>query len=64
MGKFASCRFGPVKIQKDNFMHIGIYIIQKLDGSVEITQKSFTDMSRPITTSPSIWKGRTRPLDD
>ena len=45
-------------------MHIRMDIIQKLDGSGEITQKNFTDMPSPITTSPSLWKDRKSPLDD
>ena len=45
-------------------MHLGMDIVQKLDGSVEITQKNFTDILSPIPTSPSLWKVRNRPLDD
>ena len=45
-------------------MHVGMDIIQKQDGSAEITQKSFADMLCLIPTPPSLWKDRNRPLDD
>ena len=64
MEKFLAGRFGPVKIQKDDFQHLGMDIVQKLDGSVEVSQKNFTDLLSPIETSPSLWKDRNRPLDD
>ena len=63
-GKFLSTRFGLVKVQKDNFTHIGMDVLQKTDGSVEITQKTFTDLLRPIAQSPSLWRDRNRALSD
>ena len=59
-----SARFGPVEVQKDNFTQIGMDVHQKDDGSVEITQKTFSDWLRPIDTSPSPLKDRNRPLGD
>ena len=63
MRKLLSIRFGPVEIQQDTFTHIGMDIIQKSDGSVEVTQKNFADMLCMIATTPSLWKERNRPLD-
>ena len=51
-------------MQKDNFTHIAIDVLQKDDGSVELTQKTFTDLLRPIATSPSLWRDRNRALSD
>ena len=62
MQKFLAARFAPVKVQKDNFTHIGMDIIQNADGSAEITQKNFTDSLCLIATPPSPWKDRNRPL--
>ena len=62
--KFLTTRFVPVKVQMDNFAHIGINVLQKDDGSVEVTQKALTDLLRPIDTSLSRWKDRNRPLSE
>ena len=59
-----STRLGTVKVQKDNFTHIGMDVPQKDDGSAEITQKSLTDLLRPIATSSSLWRDRNRFLSD
>ena len=64
MEKFMSTRLGTVKVQKDNFTHIGMDVPQKDDGSAEITQKSLTDLLRPIATSSSLWRDRNRFLSD
>ena len=64
MEQFSATRFFPVKVQKDNFTHIGMDVPQKDDGSVGITQKNFTDLPCPIATSPSLWKDRNGPLSD
>ena len=64
MGKFLSTRFGPAKVQRDNFTHIGMDVLQKNDGSAEIAQKTFTDLLCPIATSPSLWRDRNRALSD
>ena len=64
MEKFSSIRFGQVKVQKDDFAHIGMEVLQGEDGSVEITQKTFTDSLCPIATSPSLWRDRNRALTD
>ena len=55
---------GPVKVQKDNFTRIGIDVLQNDDGTVEITQKSFTDLLCPIATTPSLWRDRNRTNGD
>ena len=64
MEKYLSIRFGLVKAQKDDFPHIGMGVLQGEDGSVEITQKTFTDLLDPIATSPSLWRDRNRALTD
>ena len=64
MEKFFSTRFGQVKVQEDNFAHIGMDVLQKDDGSVEITRKPFTDLLRPVATSPSLWRDGNRALGD
>ena len=64
MGKFLSSRFGPVKAQQDNFTHMGVEVLQKKDGSAEVTQKTFSDLLCPIATSASLWRDRNRPLND
>ena len=64
MGKFLPTRFGPDKAQQDNFAHTGMEVLQKKDGSVEITQKTFSELLRPIATSPPLWRDRNRALSD
>ena len=64
MEKFLAARLGPAKVQKDNFSHIGMDVLQKDYGSAEITQKDFPGLLRPIAASPSLWKDRNRPLSD
>ena len=64
MGKFLPTRFGPAKARKDNFTHIGLDVSQEIDGSVEMAQKTFTELLRPIATSPSLWRDRNRALSD
>ena len=58
MEEFLSTRLGQVKVQKDNFTHSGMDVLQKDGGSVEIAQRTFTDLLRPIATSPSLWRDR------
>ena len=41
--RFLAARFGPVNVRKDNFARIGMDILQKADGSAELTQLEFTD---------------------
>ena len=62
--KFLAARFGPVKVQKDNFTQIGMDILQKAGGSAEIAQENFPDLLCPEAASPSFWEDRTRPLSD
>ena len=62
--KFLSTRSGPVELREDNFAHVGMDVFRKNDGPVEITQGTFTDLVRPITKSPPLWKDRNRPLHD
>ena len=64
MEKFPAARFSPAKVQKDNFAHIGMDILHRADGSVELTQLDLTGSLCPIDTSPSPWKGRARTLND
>ena len=59
-----SIRFGPLKVQKDDFTHICMEVLRGEDGSVEITQKTFTDLLCPIATSPSLRRVRNRALTD
>ena len=61
METFPTARFGPAKVQKDNFTRIGMDVLQKAGGSAEITQKNFTDVLRLIATSPSLWRDRNKP---
>ena len=62
MEKFLAASFGPIKVQKNNFTHIGMDIFQKPDGSAGITRKKCTDSLCPISTSPSFRKDRNRSL--
>ena len=64
MGKFSTSRFGPVKVQRDNFTHMGMEVLQKKDGSAEVTQKTFSDLLCPIAASPSLWRDQNRALSD
>ena len=64
MEKFLSATLSPVKVQTGNFAHIGVDVPQKVDGSVEITQKDLPVLLRPTAASPSPWRDRNRPLSD
>ena len=55
----ASAHFGV-----DNFAHIGVDVLQKDDGSADMSQKTFADLLCPVDTSPSLWKDRTIPRRD
>ena len=64
MGEYLPIRFGLVKVQKDDFAHTGMEVLQGEDGSAEVTQETFTDLLCPIATSPSLWRDRNRALTD
>ena len=57
-------RFGPLKIQENSFVHVGMEFVQKADFSGGLTQAEFTRHSELIDTSPELWKRRRRPLSD
>ena len=64
MEKFLPIRSGPVKVQQDNFTHIGMEVLQKKDGSMGITQITFGGLLCPIATSPPLWRDRNRSHSD
>ena len=59
-------RFVPVKIQKDDFMHLGMDIVQKLDGPVDFlspiplsdSEKNLRPSGRPSGYYPEELYGR------
>ena len=53
-----------MKVQQDNFAHIGMEVLQKKDGSVEVAQETFSDLLCPIATSAPLRRDRNRPLND
>ena len=57
-------RFGPLKVQENNFVHVGMELTQKADFSVELTQAEFTRQLQFLDTSPALWKRRQDPPSD
>ena len=61
---FPEQRFGPLKVQENNFVHVGMELARKADFSVELTQAEFTRQLQFLDTSSALWKRRQTPLSD
>ena len=57
-------RFGFLKVQENNFVHVGMELAQKADFSVELTQAEFMRQLQFLDTSPALWERRQNPLSD
>ena len=57
-------RFGALKVQERNFVHVGMELAQLPDFSVALTQEEFTCRLQPLETSTALWKRRQGPLSD
>ena len=57
-------RFGPLKVQENAFVHVGMELAQKADFSVELTRAEFTRQLKLLDTPSASWKRRQRPLSD
>ena len=57
-------RFGALKMQENNFVHVGAELAQHADFSVTLTQAEFTSHLQFLDTSPALWKRRQNPLSD
>ena len=57
-------RFGPLKVQEDTMLHVGMELVQEADFSVEHTRAEFSRQLKLLDTSPAFWKRRRRPLSD
>ena len=60
--KFLQKRFGVLKLQESDFVHVGMELSQGSDFSVSLTQSAFTENLLPMDTSPSLWADRQKPL--
>ena len=52
--KFLEKRFGPLKLQESEFVHVGMELSQVSDFSVRLTQSAFTENLLPMDTSPTL----------
>ena len=50
--KFLQKRFGVLKLQESDFVHVGMELPQGSDFSVRLTQSAFTENLLPMDTSP------------
>ena len=48
--------FGPLEIQENSFVHVGMELVQKADFSVGLTQAEFTRQLKLMDTSPELWE--------
>ena len=62
--QFLQKRFGGLKLQESDFVHVGMELSQGSDFSVRLTQLAFTGNLLPMDTSPILWADRQKPLDD
>ena len=62
--KFLQKRFGLLKLQESEFVHVGMELSQGSDFSARLTQLAFTGNLLPMDTSPILWADRQKPLDD
>ena len=60
--KFSELRFGELKLQEGNFVHVGMELVQDSTFSVTLTQKEFTAKLGPLGTSPQLWAARQKLL--
>ena len=44
-------RFGALKVQENNFVHVGMELAQQLDFSATLAQAEFTRQLQPLETS-------------
>ena len=61
---FLEQRFGELKFQETQFVHVGMELSQAADCSVLLTQEEFTRQLSPLATSTDLWNRRQRPLTD
>ena len=57
-------RFGPLKVQGNTFVRVGVELARKGDFSVTLTQAGFTRQLILLDTTSALWKRRQRPLSD
>ena len=65
MGKlreFSELRFGELKLQEGEFVHVGMELEQDAVFSATLTQKEFTENLKPLGTSPRLWAARQKRL--
>ena len=55
---FLEQSLGLLKVQENNFAHVGMELAQKADCSVELTQAESTRQLQFLDTSPASWKRR------
>ena len=56
--QFLEFRFGELKLQEKQFVHVGMELSQDSSFSVTLTQKEFTEKLKPLGTSPRLWAAR------
>ena len=57
-------RFGALKAQGNNFVHVGMELVRQSDSSVTPMQAEFTSHLLFLDTSPALWERRQNPLSD
>ena len=60
--QFSELRFGRLKVQEKQFVHVGMELAQDSSFSVTLTQKDFTEKLKPLGTSPRLWAARQKLL--
>ena len=60
--KFLEKRFGSLKLQESEFVHVGVELPRGSDFSVGLTQSAFTESLLPMDTSPILWADRQKLL--
>ena len=60
--QFLELRFGELKLQENNFVHVGMELSQDNSFSVTLTQKDFAEKLQPLGTSPQLWAARQKLL--
>ena len=60
--KFLQKRFGILKLQESDFVHVGMELSQGSDFSARLTQSASTENLLPMDTSPILWADRQKPL--
>ena len=57
-------RLGPLKVQENASVHVGMELVQKTDFSIELAQEEFARQLQFLGTSPVLRKRRQNPLSD